>query len=159
MPQDNPEFTGKGLHEFCAEVCRGDMSAMTFCDLWFNYCHGIDDLIDTMEDGRPTMKPEAILKLFGIAATLYNCPFYVRNQAALFMPVLTITNAYADSVAWEKSSVSRRRKIADVLRCCGNEMFFVVALIVGGWQHMRDLSPKIRERSWVLQHDENDNPN
>jgi len=151
--------SNKSAHAFAQEVCRGDKNALVFCDLWYSYCHGIDDLIDTMEDGRPTMSPEQILAIFANAALLYNCPFYIANRSHLFPMVLSVTNAYADSVAWEKSSVNRRRVIADVLRTCGDEMFFIVAMIIGGWEHMRGLSARIREQDWLLQHDSNDNPN
>ena len=151
--------TNQECHAFTVEICRGDRDAHVFCDLWFNYCHGIDDLIDTMEDGRPTMKPEAVLSLFANAAALYNCPFFVRYRDQLLSVALLVTSAYADSVAWERSPIKRRRIIADVLRCCGDEMFFIVAMLTGGWAHVRSVSSRIRERDWILQHDEDDNPN
>ena len=146
------EIWGKAL-------CCGNREAMTFCDLWYRYCHAIDDLLDTMEDGRPTMSKEQILSIFFNAAFLYNCPFY-RAHAHLLSPVVvTVTNMYADSVAWERSPIARRRIMADVLRTCGDEMYFTVAMICGGEHHMRDMSLKIRERDWIGQHDENDKPN
>jgi len=146
------EIWGKAL-------CCGNREAMTFCDLWYRYCHAIDDLLDTMEDGRPTMSKEQILSIFFNAAFLYNCPFY-RAHAHLLSPVVVmVTNMYADSVAWERSPIARRRIMADVLRTCGDEMYFTVAMICGGEAHMRDMSLKIRERDWIGQHDENDKPN
>lgn len=149
----------KTAHDFAKEVCRGDKSAEVFCHLWYVYCHAIDDLIDTMEDGRPTMNPEQILAMFANAALLYNCPFFVANRNHLFPIVLSVTNAYADSVMWEKSPLWRRRAMADTLRMCGDEMFFMIAMLIGGWDHMRSVSGKIRERDWVLQHDEYNHPN
>lgn len=156
MTQVSPsvEYKGAGLDELSKEVCKGDSDAMLFCGLWMGYCHGIDDLIDNMIDGHATTSPEEILRLFATAAVIYNSNFYRKHQQQLFPLVLAITNMYADSVAWEKSPVEHKRKIADTLRCCGNEMYFMVALICGGYQHMRVLSPKIRERSWILQHND-----
>lgn len=116
------------------------------------YCHQIDDLIDNREDGKPTTTPEQILKIPVNALLLYNHPFYMVHREMLMPVVLLVTNAYADSVAWEKSPSASERAIADVIRCCGNEMFFMVALICGGYEHMRRLSPRIREHSWHLQH-------
>lgn len=153
------EFKNKGLEDFCAALCLNNVEAMRFSELWFRYCHRIDDIVDNMEDGRPTTPPEEIIESYVMAAVLYNLPFYVQNRDMLFPVVLSVTNAYADSVAWEKSPVNRRRVIADVLRCCGNEMLFVVAMVVGGWSHVRKMSPMIRDRSWVLQHTEDDKPN
>ena len=140
-------------------VCKGDKAALQCCDIWFDYCHLIDDIMDTREDGRPTMSTQEIMKTFWAAAMLYNCEFYVANQKYLFPIVVQVTNAYADVVEWEKSPQAHCRAIADVLRCVGNEFFFAVAMIVGGIDHMRRVSPVIRETSWRLQHDEHGQPN
>lgn len=145
-------------HAFTREVCRGDPSAIQFCDLFYTYCHAIDDLLDTIEDGRPTMPKEEILAIFINAALLYNCPFYLAHRANLFPTVITVTNLYADSVAWERDPRPHRRAMADVLRCCGDEMMLMVAMITGGWKHMRSLSPRIRETDWLRQHDKDGNP-
>lgn len=127
---------------------------MHFCDLWMLYCHSIDDLLDTRFDGRPTMDTEEILKIPIYALLLYNSPFYMAHREALCPVVFLVTNAYGDTVKFEGSAGRHTRAIADVIRCCGNEMFFAVALICGGYDHMRKLSPVIRERSWIIQHTE-----
>ena len=140
-------------------LCKENAEAMAFCDCWYKYCHAIDDLVDTIEDGRPTMSKEEIISIFLNAAFLYNMPFFKQYAHLLFPVVITITNMWADTVAWEKSPIYRRRVMADVLRTAGNEMYFMVALITGGEAHMRDMSLKIRERDWIGQHDEQDRPN
>jgi hypothetical protein len=140
-----------GLHAFAVEVCKGDKSAEEFVDLWYRYCHAIDDIVDTMEDGRPTAAPNFIVGTFILAAALYNCAFYRRHADVLYGCVLVVTNMYMDSVEWERSPKSHRRNIANVLRCCGDEMFFLVAMIVGGWAHARSVSLRIREKDFLLQ--------
>lgn len=140
------------------ELCRGNRDAMIFCDLWYNYCHGIDDLIDTLRDGRPLMSKEQMISLFFKAAILYNSPFFVTNRDVLFPIILQVTNTYQDSVKWERSSKPHLRAMADVFRTCGNEMFVIVALLCGGEQHMRVMSQKIKERDWLGQHDVNGKP-
>lgn len=148
------QFRGSTLDEFCHEVCVGQPDAMAFCHLWFNYCHAIDDLVD-VED-RPNS--EMLLEVFALANAVFSTPFYQKHLSVLQPIVLMVTNAYADSVKWEHSTVPRRKTISDVLRCCGNEMFFTVAMICGGWKHERSVSSKIRDRSWQLQHDAADKP-
>lgn len=143
------------IEQMCQEVCLGQPDAVLFCHLWFNYCHLIDDLVDS--EDRPTA--EQFLEPLAMANVLYGTPFYRDHQNLLSPIVLSVTNAYADSVKWEKSCVHRRSTIADVLRCCGNEMFFMVAYICGGWKHQRKISSQIREQSWMLQHDATDKPN
>lgn len=156
MSEHHP--SDKECHAFAVEICKGDKSAIDFCNCWYRYCHAIDDLLDTMEDGRPTMAKQEILGIFITAALLYNCPFYLANRHHLFPLVITVTNLYGDSVAWERSPMKHHRTMSDVLRCCGDEMLLMVAMICGGWAHMRGISPRIRDRDWCLQHDENGNP-
>lgn len=139
------------------ELCQGNREAMTFCDMWYQYCHGIDDLIDTMEDGRPVMSKEQIISLFLKAAIFYNSPFFTKHRDLLFPIAIQTTNTYADSVAWERSPKKHLRIMADVFRTCGNDMYFMVALLCGGEAHMRSMSKAIRERDWIGQHDANGN--
>jgi len=140
------------------ELCKGNRDAMHFCDLWYRYCHGIDDLIDTMRDGRPRMSKDQMVGLFFQAALLYGSTFFVQNREALLPIVLLVTNTYRDSIAWENSSMSHLRQMADVFRTCGNEMYVIVALLCGGEQHMRTMSMKIKERDWLGQHDKEGRP-
>lgn len=160
-PIDLPKITfedAKSAFEWNKELCKGNPEAMEMNDHWYRLCHGLDDLIDTMEDGHTRMSPEQILALWIDTALFYNCAWYVKNRTMLFPTVLTVTNQYADSVAWERSPIYRRRTMADVMRTCGNEMFFMVAMLCGGWEHARSLSGRIRERDWIGQHDKNDKP-
>ena len=149
----------KSAKEWNIALCKGDAAAMTSSDLWYQLCHGVDDIVDTMQDGRPKMSKAQILSVFFKAMLFYNSPFYVANQKFMFPTAITSHNMFADSMAWENSSVRRHRMMADVMRTCGNEMYFMIALLKGGESHMREMSPKIRDRDFIGQHDSNDNPN
>ena len=140
------------------QLCCGNQDAMLFCDLVVRYVHGIDDLVDTLRDGRPRMSKEQMVSLFLNAAVLYNSGFYRANQNLLFPIVIQVTNTYMDSVAWEHCPAKHLRAMADVFRICGDEMFIMVALICGGEAHMRRMSAAIKERDWLRQHDELGNP-
>lgn len=144
--------------EWCVALCNGNQEAMTFCDIWYRYCHAIDDLVDTVVDGRPTMSKDQMISIFFTAALLYNCSFYVKNRDLLSPIVLLVTNTYRDSVAWENSSKSHLRAMGDVFRTCGNEMYVMVALLCGGEDHMRKMSMAIKERDWLGQHDDTGRP-
>ncbi len=144
--------------EWNVALCCGNQDAMTFCDLYHSYVHGIDDLVDTMEDGRPTMSKEQIVGLFFQALILYNSAFFVAYRHLLFPVIIQVTNMYQDSVAWERSPKAHLRKIADVMRTCGGEVYFMVALICGGPEHMNKMSRLIRDRDYCSQHDSNDQP-
>ena len=140
------------------ELCGGNQSAMAFNDLFYKYCHAIDDLIDTMRDGRPRMSKDEIISIYFNAALLYNSTFFVANREMLFPIILDITGTYAVSVAWEQSPEKHRRIIADVFRTCGNRMYYMVALLCGGEQHALNMIRRIHERDYLLQHNRDGSP-
>jgi hypothetical protein len=128
-------------------VCRGDEVAVQWLLAWNGYVHLIDDIIDGEDDS-----PETVLKTFVLAAELYTHPFFVKHAARLKQIVLNCTNAYADSVAWEKSSEEWQRQFADHYRHFGAEMVVAVATICGGYGHARDISPELRTVCWKAHH-------
>jgi hypothetical protein len=131
-------------------VCCGNPEALRFLFNWNLFCHGIDDIID---DTKRT-DPEEVIAAFAQANIVYSLPFYQANAARLQTTIMLVTNAYADSVAWEKSPNKGHQSMADVLRFAGNEMVFAVALICGGYRHMRAISASVREFSWDTHHTE-----
>lgn len=143
------EFDARALERCCC----GDKEAMAFLLLWRDYVHAIDDIIDGDKEG-----PEIILCTFAAAATLYSHPFYLRNLLALRQIVYNCTNAYADSVAWEKSPEEWRRQFADHYRHFGAEMVLAVGAIVGGYEHMRSISPELRIICWFEHHNPQGKP-
>lgn len=140
------------------ELCCGNQSAMACNDLYYNYCHAIDDLLDTMRDGRPRMSKDQILSTYFNAALFYNSSFFVANREMLFPIILDITSTYAVSVGWENSSKLHLRKIADVFRTTGNRFYYMVALLCGGEAHALNMIRRVHERDWLGQHDKAGNP-
>ena len=140
------------------ELCKGNEEAMSFGELWYGYVHAIDDLIDTMQDGRPRMSKEQIISVFFCAALLYNHSFYLKNQRLLFPVILDTTNIYKMSVEWESSPKPHLRAIGDVLRSCGLKMHSMIALICGGEEHMFDITKRLYEKDYLGQHDCMGNP-
>lgn len=132
--------------------CCGNQEAIGFLLLWREYVHAIDDIIDGDRTG-----PEHILATFALAATLYSHPYYLRNIAALRALVYSITNSYADSVAWEKEG-GWRKEWADHNRHAGAEMVLAVAQLCGGYGHMRTLSPELRTICYCEHHDREGRP-
>jgi hypothetical protein len=132
-------------------VTCGDLEAMEFlAKHWSPYVHAIDDIIDGDRAG-----PEETLNAFAAAAVLYGHPFYLKHMPALQRLVLVITNAYADSVAWEKSEVEWQRDWADHHRHVGMDMVIAVAQICGGYEHARKISREQRAICWHEHHTPN----
>jgi hypothetical protein len=135
------------LLEQYSEVCCGNRDAERFIAQWNLFVHGIDDIIDT-----GNASAEEIISVFAQANVVYSQQFYRDHYLTLQPVILLITNAYADSVLWEKRGTEGQKKMADVLRFAGNEILFAVALICGGYQHMRSVSAGIRDKSWKTHH-------
>jgi len=143
-PPMKPDIKQQG-DELRIELCKGNKDAEEFCNLWYQYLHSIDDLIDE-EDTDP-------LRPFFDAALLYNAKFYHQNESLLFPIILSITAQYRLSVRWEHHIEDKRKVgMADVLRMSGNQMFGQVALIVGGFSHMNNMMEKIYLADWNGQH-------
>lgn len=146
MPSASDSLSSLFVH-----ACNGNESALQFLVLFNQYAHGIDDVIDSARDGAPK-DPEFVLSTFAMGCNVFSHPFYQANIVRLQPVVYLITSAYADSVKWEKSDRDGLRRTADVLRFCGNEMVFAIAVICGGYEHLRTISPALREKSWDGHH-------
>ena len=128
-------------------ACCGNPEAMDFLNQWRAYVHAIDDIVDGDTPGH-----EALLATFAQAISLYSHPFYLNHLRELRQIALNCTNAYADSVAWEKSPHRYQAEFADAYRHFGAEMVLAVAMICGGYQHARSFSLELRTICWMEHH-------
>lgn len=129
-------------------TCLGNQEAMDFLgNHWSPYVHAIDDIVDGDREGN-----EFLLSTFAMAIGVYTHPFFLKHLAELKTLALLVTNSYADSVAWEESSVEWQRDWADHNRHAGMEMVIAVAQICGGYEHARALSQEYRVVCWHEHH-------
>lgn len=128
-------------------VCCGNQEAMDFLAKWQKYVHAIDDIIDE------EVTNEFIIQTFAQAIYIYSHSFYLSNIQNLRQIVINCTNAYADSVAFEKSEEQWQREFADHYRHFGCEMVIAVASICGGYLHCRTISLELRTACWMGHHD------
>lgn len=128
--------------ELLQRVCLGNAEAIGFLRCWGVYVHGIDDIVDTRTD------TEFRLKVFVAGMDVFTHPFFLRHGAALRVLILNTTNAYADTERWAKSSVKWQREFAELYRHFAAEMILAVAGIVGGYEHLRAISPEVRAFHW-----------
>ena len=138
----------KDIGSIYAEATSGSEAARQWLAAWHFYCHAIDDLVD----GDVVLNTESMLDLLIQANSLYSMPFYTEHGIRLAPMVAQVTSTYADSVAWEKSDIEWKARIADVIRCCGNDMVLQVAWILGGYPRMRAISLSLREAAYHSQH-------
>jgi hypothetical protein len=142
--------SGEAALQLLDRITLGNELAKNFLREWMQYTHEIDDIID----GDRTSK-EQILATFARALILYSHPFYLANIQALRQIALNVTNAYADSVAWEKSEVDWQRNWSDHYSHVAQEMMLSIAMICGGYEHARTVSLEMRYLCYVEHHNNN----
>lgn len=128
-------------------ICAGNASAAEFLWHWARWCHAIDDVVDG-----ETKTPEGIVSAFALAPLVFGHPFYLENLSALRVVTLLVSNMYADSEEMRATPTEWCQKFADVYRHAGNEMVLAVALICGGYEHVRAISFEQRATCYDTQH-------
>jgi len=137
-----------GLRDFFSKVSNGDRLAADFLCRFMAYCHGVDDVIDESK-----WDAETLLALLVQASEVYSHEFYRMHVGRLQTPILTATSVYADSIKWEKDPALWKREWAEVTRHAGNEVILAVALICGGFAHLRDVSAPLYATCFVYHKD------
>jgi hypothetical protein len=143
-------FNVEDYEAFVVDLCCKQVSAVKFVHAWNNYCHDVDDFIDKPKE----QTPEKLIRLLVSAKSIYCCQFFRLNEYALEPLITLVSNGYADSIAWEKSTEGWQRYYSDTLSAIGNEVLLKVAEICGGWDHMRVVSPMVRKFSYLCHHTE-----
>lgn len=119
-------------------ACKGNKDAESYLWAIARVARALDDHTDGDHDADiPRLVVDAMVNIPGNA-------FYLANQTRLVPVQALALNAWMDSNQWETAGGERSRQ-ALVLRDYINELVQLVALIVGGWDHMRDVSMQVRE--------------
>jgi len=72
-------------------------------------------------------------------------PFYLQHKKAFYPLVVQAWNAWVDSTEWEAAKSKTLQRDSDVLKGFYHEIFYQAAFIIGGWNHLRVVTPKVRE--------------
>lgn len=125
-----------------SEICCGNRDAFNFCVHFLLWVQLIDDAIDR---DKPLGEPEIIarINLEALMTFAFN-PFWQEHKKSLMSLVIQGTKAFADSLEWEKRENFRDRAAADVLKSQYQEVFWHVARICGGYDHMDAVTKKYR---------------
>ena len=117
----------------------GNQDAVKFVTDFMNCAETWDDLID--EDYVPD---DRIHDAFERALIGFNTnPFFVNNRLYLMAIIIHTINAYHDSEIL-KTGNEREKFIAFHLRNFGLEVYQACALLTGGYEHLRKVSPEMR---------------
>ncbi len=118
----------------------GNQEAISMVQTLVNVAEFWDDLIDG--DKVPTPE-ESDAAFWGILVELHANAFFEKHKPS-FLPLIVLSiNAWKDSEVLKKDSNEVVRRIAFHQRIFLHEVTKLAAFIVGGYQHMRKVSPDI----------------
>lgn len=120
--------------------------AFWFLVAFHGWAHLIDDLVDEPERDRLQVVDVAMK-----ANVLFTSAFYQAHAQTLSVVTALIADAYRTSVLAERLGGAAAR-LADTIRMAGNQMVVAVAMIVGGWEHMQQISAQLWPLAWENQH-------
>lgn len=131
-----------------ADVCQGHPEAIDFCLALYTWVHLIDDFID---QDKPLNDPEVVMRVnLRMAACLSFNPFFQQHKVQLLPLMVTGVKAYADSLEWVTRQNHKDRHSSEVLKSGYQEVFWYVAFLIGGYDHMGAMTRKYRHYNYDL---------
>lgn len=116
------------------EFAKGDAAAFEF--MWGFWCffHCYDDLVDR---DKPVPAEVGVQALANFLFMISFNSFYQTHKDQLFPFLLQVCNRWLSGDEWERSDDVEQQKVSHVVRCGDLEMYFHIAFLTGGWEHMR----------------------
>lgn len=133
-------------------ICCGNEMAASFLMAWDDLLEAVDDTVDEVTNA------EFKIRTAQRFIQAYSHPFFLEHVRELSMLVSLINNAYADSEDCAKSNLPWKKELGDVLRHSSGEMTRAVALICGGFDHLRSISMKMHEGCYYKHHQPDGTP-
>lgn len=124
-----------------SEIAKGDSAAEEFLKSFYLWVHNVDDGIDR---DKPANAAETAVIHTNLFFVLSKNAFFSKNSATLLPVVLTSALAYVASEERKNSADVLDRITAQVLKSEYINVFFMVAYIIGGWDHALEMSRKWR---------------
>lgn len=124
------------------QVTRGHEQAALFLVDYIAYCHLLDDVIDKdkpVTDVRLVQESLALIGHFALNSWVQT------NMYRLYPLMVSGFNAWLDANEMEWSQDEKIRLSSDTVKGIYHEIVYVVAYLVGGFEHMRVIS---KQRSY-----------
>jgi len=115
-------------------IANGDAHAYDFLWQFWCFAHCYDDLMDQEKPVPPEMGVRAFVKF--LTMITFN-PFWERNKETLFSFIMMVCTRWLDGDEWERSDDKIKRIVSHVVRCGDIDLYMHVALLTGGWDHLR----------------------
>lgn len=132
-------------HEDMLEICHGDRNAAAFCMALRHFLHLIDDLVD---GDREHSQEEIAKTLAGFFTAVAANPFWLSFSARLCPIIVQGIRAWVDADEWAASGLKWKAIASDIFKSYYHEVFYQVAFLTGGWEHMATITKKFRRVNW-----------
>lgn len=129
------------IAEVVSKVAGKDAEARQFLMTVAQVARVVDDVCDA---DNPHLTRAQMVDAFFRLLTLPLNEFYRQHMHTLTVQLALAFNAWQDANVMQESGVALERLYAHVLRDYVNEICQAVALLTGGEEHMRRVSPEIR---------------
>lgn len=138
----NTNMTFEEHRALVLEACKGNIEAVE-CIFRIG---SVFRVWDNVWDGdRECTKSDVDQAFATLAFGLARNEFFKKNQQVLTAQILLAWNAWHDANIWEKDESAIKRNCAWFIRDYCNEIVSLCAWIIGGEEHMRSVSLKVRE--------------
>ncbi len=133
--------------EFIKKAVLGDLAAEDFCRRVFNVSQVLDDLIDK---DKPVTDDDIFNSFWECLIEIPKNPFYLKHAPTLVPMMQVFMVDYYDSVVLERAEKVNKQKndhgknIAFTLRDSIGSIITHCAYLVGGYQHMIEMSAEVR---------------
>ncbi len=124
------------------EIAKGNSDAFAFMWNLLGWVHTLDDLID--QDPPPPLERVLESHLCFIN-TLSSNKFFIEHSSRIFPLLLAGNLAHIESERYRKSDDVVYRMASQVLKSQYQDVFFYTAFLVGGFQHMVEMSRRFRD--------------
>ena len=128
-----------------AEIARGNKDAEAFLFAFYAWAHSLDDLIDR---DKPAQADGAVWAHTHLFFTLAGNAFFQEHQRSILPVVLVNALAYVSSEELKGRANVLDRITAQDLKSQYLDVFFIVAFVVGGYDHAMAMNRKYREYSF-----------
>jgi len=141
----NPQ---KSRDQFLAFATKGNLDALRFCQVFVSFCHFLDDAVD---QDKPINAEGAARASVQLVIELSANPFYQSHKGLLLGLIVNGCNAWVDSNILAASDDPRKRLTADVLKGFYHEVIYHTAFILGGWEHLREVTTGFRDYDFEME--------
>ena len=131
--------------QFYLDCANGDKNAASFIKALRGFFHTMDDIVDKDVELTQDMIARSIAEL--LTHCLGNS--WARAFGYLLVPqIVNSTRCWVDADAWLASGDKAKEIASDVFKSYYHEVFYQIAYLCGGWDHMKKITEKYRHVDW-----------